>query len=74
MRLQEISRWPGDGRGTAGVIRIYSVLVKAETPLLVDGKKVFVMCSATALPFSHAKYSPHYPYPYPHRSFPRLGL
>jgi Protein of unknown function (DUF3309) len=38
MRLQEISRWPGDRRSTADVIP-YSVLVKAEAPLFVDGKK-----------------------------------
>jgi Protein of unknown function (DUF3309) len=38
MRLQEISRWPGDRRGAADVIFTYSVLFKAEAPLFVEKK------------------------------------
>ena len=40
MRLQEISRWPGDRRGAADGILTYSVLFKAEAPLFGDEKSI----------------------------------
>jgi hypothetical protein len=73
MRLQEISRRPGDRCGAAKDILTYSVLAKAEASFC-EWKKIIVTRPATALRFSHAQYSPHYPYPSPHRSFSRLGL
>src|ERR1700730_12382853 len=49
MRLQEISRWPGDRRGVADVILTYPFWSKPN--LLFSWKKSIVTPSAAALPF-----------------------